>query len=195
MNSGSNIFDKVRQKVEIFSSKSTTRYFSAEQKPKQFFASSFQVIKFSTIAIKFRPLAEACLVIEDTFRRRAASTIQRATLAIGRAVSTMCRVSFARQRAEAAIRRAVSAIRRVNSAMQRAISAMWRADLTKRRAIPANQFRGVNAWYYPFFSKNGLNERSAIMAHRFLLAVILSLFLPMSFLRMQAPTSLFKGNM
>ena len=195
MNSGSNIFDKVRQKVEIFSSKSTTRYFSAEQKPKQFFASSFQVIKFSTIAIKFRPLAEACLVIEDTFRRRAASTIQRATLAIGRAVSTMCRVSFARQRAEAAIRRAVSAIRRVNSAMQRAISAMWRADLTKRRGTSAIQFIWVNTWYYPFSSKNELNKGSALMAHRFLLAVILSLFLPMSFLRMQAPTSLFKGNM
>jgi len=188
MNSGSNIFDRVRQKVEIFSSKSTTRYFSAEQKPKQFFASSFQVIKFSTIAIKFRHLAEASLVIADTFRRRAALTIRRATPTRRRGEAAICRASLA-------IRRAVSAIRRVNSAMQRAISAMWRADLTKRRAIPANQFRGVNAWYYPFFSKNGLNERSAIMAHRFLLAVILSLFLPMSFLRMQAPTSLFKGNM
>ena len=188
MNSGSNIFDKVRQKVEIFSSKSATRYFLAEHKRKQFLASLFQLIHFRAIAIKIWRFAVASLVIEDTFRRRAASTIRRATPARRRGEAAICRASLA-------IRRAVSAIRRVNSAMQRAISAMWRADLTKRRAIPANQFRGVNAWYYPFFSKNGLNERSAIMAHRFLLAVILSLFLPMSFLRMQAPTSLFKGNM
>ena len=195
MNSGNNIFDKVRQKVEIFSSKSTTRYFLAEQNRKQFFASSFQVIKFSTIAIKFRHLAEASLVIADTFRRRAALTIRRATPTRRRGEAAICRASLAIGRAMSAIRRAEAATRRAEQANRRAVSAMWRADLTKRRAIPANQFRGVNAWYYPFFSKNGLNERSAIMAHRFLLAVILSLFLPMSFLRMQAPTSLFKGNM
>ena len=195
MNSGSNIFDKVRQKVEIFSSKSTTRYFSAEQKRKQFFASSFQVRKFSTTAIIFRPLAEASLVIVATFRRRATSTIRRATPARRRGEAAICRASLAIGRAMSAIRRAEAATRRAEQANRRAVSAMWRADLTKRRGTSAIQFRGVNAWYYPFSSKNELSKRSAIMAHRFLLAVILSVFRPISFLRMQAPTSLFKGNM
>ncbi|MCK9425352.1 MAG: hypothetical protein M0Q21_04835 [Ignavibacteriaceae bacterium] len=114
----------------------------------------------------------------------------------------MCRASLARWRAESAMRRAILAIRRAKAATWRAVSAkrredlaMWRADLTKRRATLANQFIGVNAWYYPFSSKNELNKRSANMAHRFLLAVILSVFLPMSLLYTQAARSLFKGNM
>jgi len=158
MNSGSNIFDKVRQKVEIFSSKSTTRYFLAEQMRKQFFASSFQVIKFSTIAIKFRPLAEASLVIADTFRRRATSTLRRATPARRRGEAAICRASLAIGRAMSAIRRAEAATRRAEQANRRAVSAMWRADLTIRRGTSAIQFRGVNAWYYPFSSKNELNK-------------------------------------
>jgi len=180
MNSGSNIFDKVRQKVEIFSSKSRTRYFSAEQKRKQFLASSFPLIYFRVRAIKFWRLAVDYFVIVDIFRRRAVSTMRRATLAIGRAVSAIWRAEAATRRAEPANRRAIPAI--------------GRADLTIRRATPANQFIGVNAWYYPFSSKNELNKRSANMAHKFLLAVVFSVFLPMSFLHAQAPISLFKGN-
>lgn len=147
MNSDSYIFDIVRQKVKIFFSKFTTEYFLAAHQRKQVFASSFLTTNFTTLTIKSLNLAEAYSVIADTFRRRAVSTIRRASSAIRRAESTICRASLAIRRVEAATQRAIPAIRRVDSAMQRAISAIWRADLTNKRGTSTIHFIGVKTWF------------------------------------------------
>jgi len=147
MNSGIFIFDIVRQKVKIFFSKFTTENFLATHQRKQFFASSFHDINLTTIAINIRHLVEACFVIADTFRRRAESTIRRATPARRRVESTMCRASLAIRRAESAIRRAMSANQRAGLAIDRAISAIWRADLTYKRGTSTIHFIGVKTWF------------------------------------------------
>jgi len=147
MDSDSYIFDKVRQKVKIFFSKIITEYFLAAHQWKQVFASSFQTTNLITIAINKRYLAEACFVIVDTFRRRAVSTIRRATSARRRAESTMCRASLAIRRAESAIQRATPATRRAGLAIRRVISALWRGELTTKRGALTIHFIGVKTWF------------------------------------------------
>jgi len=147
MNSGIYIFDIVRQKVKIFFSKFTTAYFLATHKRKHFFASSFITTNFTTLTIKSLNLANGCFVIVDTFRRRAVSTIRRATSARRRAESTMYRASLAIGRAEAAIQRAMLAIRRADFAIDRATSATQRANLTNKRGASTIHFIGVKTWF------------------------------------------------
>jgi hypothetical protein len=147
MISGIFIFDIVRQKVKIYYSKFITEYFLAKHKRKHFFASSFQITNFTTLTIKSLNLAEAYSVIVGTFRRRAVSTIRRATSARRRAEPTMCRASLAIRRAESAIQRAMLAIRRANLTIDRAISAIWRADLTNKRGASTIHFIGVKTWF------------------------------------------------
>jgi len=54
MNSDSYIFDVVRQKVKIFSSKFSTEFFFAANMQKQFFAFSFQTTIFNNSINKIR---------------------------------------------------------------------------------------------------------------------------------------------
>jgi len=147
MNADSYISDIVRQKVKIYYSKFIIEYFLATHQRKQVFASSFQTTNFTTLTIKSLNLAKACFVIADTFRRRAESTIRRATPARRRVESTMCRASLAIRRAESAIRRAMSANQRAGLAIDRAISAIWRADLTYKRGTSTIHFIGVKTWF------------------------------------------------
>ena len=144
MNSSSNIFDTVRQKVEIFSSKFSTAYFLAAYKRKQFFASSFQLTYFTTTTIKFRFLAETCFTIAGAFRRRAVSAICRGRVAMCRATPAIRRAVSAIQRGRAAMCRAIPAIRRADSAMCRAIPAIWWVELTNRQGIHAIQFISIS---------------------------------------------------
>lgn len=133
MNSDSYIFDIVRQKVKIFSSKFIIGNFLATHQRKQFFASSLQAINFTSIAINTRRTAKAYSVLVDTFRRQATSASRRAMSTIRRAIPTMCRALLA-------MRRADSTMRRVDLAIRRADLAMWRADSTTWRGTLAIQY-------------------------------------------------------